>query len=354
MSRPLAKSLLFTGALIALFLFVVEAASQAMFRVRHGQSPRAFAAGHLYRYEHRYRTDHPYLPYIARKGAYDILRFNSLGDRGPEPESPKRRIRLVCYGGSTTFDAAHSDEETWPGMLQAMLGTGRHEVINAAQNGATSADTLVNFALLHADLRPDFLLVLDGINDLESSYQTGFRSDYSHRRRKIPDFPFPFLDSLPRWLDRSALWVQFRFSLTGDQRDLHELYTIHGEFDFERGPFGLEAFRRNLLSLDALAAAHGAKLVLGTPPFYRAKADKLQWALEAPGIPFGAPWQKGIDAENRVIRELARTRKNVRLAEVAGSFIPSERTMTDFCHLNADGNRKVAEAFYAALKRAGI
>ncbi|MEK9145670.1 MAG: hypothetical protein AAB339_08690, partial [Elusimicrobiota bacterium] len=105
------------------------------------------------------------------------------------------------------------------------------------------------------------------------------------------------------------------------------------------------------LSLDALARLHGARLILGTPPFYREHADDLQWARESPGVSFGAPWQRGIDAENDIIRALARADKNVVLAEAARSFAPSRETMTDFCHLTEAGNRKIAEAFLAALRR---
>ncbi|MEK9146502.1 MAG: GDSL-type esterase/lipase family protein, partial [Elusimicrobiota bacterium] len=228
------KRVSFIAAIAVSLVAATEGASYVLFYWEHRRLPHEFAASRLRRPESHYRTDHPYLPYIAEQGRWRNIRFNSLGDRGAEPDRPKRRIRLVCYGGSTTFDMAHDEDKTWPGMLQRLLGEERYEVINAAQNGATSADTLVNFALIHADLKPDYLLVLDGINDLESSFQTGFRPDYSHRRRKIPDVPFPILDALPGWLDYSALWVQVRWALTGDQRDLHELYTKVGAFDYQR------------------------------------------------------------------------------------------------------------------------
>jgi lysophospholipase L1-like esterase len=335
----------------AVFAGMMEAAGYSVFYFRHREFPHRFAGERFHNaYEAHYVTDHPYLPYLAREGVWKQIRFNSLGDRGGEPEMPKKRIRVICFGGSTTFDAVHDDEHTWPGILQKSLGTGRYEVINAAQNGATTADTLVNLALLHSDLQPDFILVLDGINDLESSYAVGFRPDYAHRRRKIPDVPYPIFARLPRWLEYSSVFVETQAALLGDRGDLHWLYTrpTAYRFDFERGPFGLDTFRRNLMHIRAICREHKAKLVLGTPPYYRLLAER-QRSL---GKDFPGAWQRGIDAENAIIRDVASKTPNVFLAEVAESFSPTELEMLDFCHFTEKGNERVAESFYKAIKAA--
>lgn len=331
---------------VLLFAATLELAGYAGFRVKHGVFPREFARRHYGAAPALYMGDHPYLPYIATKGRAGRAEFNSRGDRGPELETPKRRVRLLCYGGSTTFDVPHAWEETWPGRLQALLGADRYEVVIAAQNGATTADTLVNYALVHSDAPADYVLTYEGINDLESSFTPGFRPDYAHRRRKIGSTPYPFFERLPEALHYSALYTAVRWRLVGPRGDLHALFSRPGAYDFQRGPFGLATFRENLKSLHALARSRGAVLVLGTAQYYQ------PWAEAHFGKDFAEGWRRGLAAENEIQRELARTLPGAELAEVAASFTPTEEHLTDFCHLTAKGNELVARAFHAAVRRA--
>lgn len=323
----------------------VEAFGWLGFRLKYGQWPPAFAVSNFYQPVNLYMGDHPYLPYLARKGSSGRVEFDALGNRGPGLETPKRRVRVLCYGGSTTFDASHDWDRTWPGRLQARLGP-RYEVVLAAQNGATTADTLVNYALVNAESRADFVLTYEGINDLESSYAPGFRPDYAHRRRKIEGTPYPFFDRLPRALHYSAFYTALRWRLVGPRGDLHARFSRPTAYDFKNGPFGLAAFRRNLVSLHAIARSRGATLVIGTAQYYR------PWADSRFGPDFGEGWERGIAAENDVQRDLARSLPGAYLAEVARSFVPGEAEMVDFCHLTERGNELVADAFYKALKRA--
>ncbi|MBI3548533.1 MAG: SGNH/GDSL hydrolase family protein [Elusimicrobia bacterium] len=345
-SRSRSQAALFSLVAASLAYLLIEAAGYAFFALHFRSLPYRFAMAQFYPPEHHYLTDHPYLPYLAKKGRVGNLVFNALGDRGDEPESPKRRVRVVCYGGSTTFDGGHSIERTWPGYLQELLGRDKYEVINAAQNGATTADTLVNFALIHADLRPDFVLAMEGINDLEASYYPGFKSDYSHRRRKIGEIPYPVLYRLPKALNHSALYVAFRWKLEGPRGDLHALFSRPGKaYDFKNGPFGLAAFKRNLAALSALAKLHGAKIVLGTPLYSKAKADAMF------GAEFAEGWQRGLDAENAIQRALPAADPNISIADISARLRPTDDMMIDFCHLTEAGNLAVARMFHDAIKR---
>lgn len=325
---------------------VVEACGWLAFKVKHGAFPPAFAAAQWTAEPERYMSDHPYLPYIATKGKSGRLEFDERGDRVPGAETPKRRVRLLCYGGSTTFDAMHDWDETWPGRLQALLGKERYEVVIAAQNGATTADTLVNYALVHSDVPADYVLTYEGINDLESSYAPGFRPDYAHRRRKIGGTPYPFFEKLPAWLHLSAVYTALRWKLVGPRGDLHARFSRPTRYDFEGGPYGLGAFEANLRSLHAVARGRGARLILGTAQYYQ------PWADANFGKEFGDGWRRGIEKENALQRRLAAELPGAQLAEVAASFAPTEAEMTDFCHLTAAGNEKVAKAFLAAVRRA--
>ncbi len=292
------KKTLFFILMFLLLSLVVELFGHGFFYVRYGCLPKKFGDD-VFRPRTMYKTDHPYLPYIALKSTDGSreFHFHSFGGRGKEPEYPKTKIRIVTYGGSTTYDGMHKWAKTWPGYLQQFLGTEQYEVINMAQNGATTADTLVNLSLLGIDLNPDFVLVYDATNDLESSYSINFRPDYSHRRRNIGKIPYPLFDRLPRWLEYSSMFVALRHLLIG-RYNLSMLYTRpEATYDFKNGPFGLETFRRNLRSINAVAKANNAKLILGTFQFYKPFAVKMQ------GPEFADAWEKGLNLENEIIRE---------------------------------------------------
>jgi hypothetical protein len=339
---------LWLAPLLALLVFaaVLEALMYCYVLVQHGLLPHQLARRDFYPYEHHYQEDHPYLPYLALPGKYGFLEFNSFGDRGPELDAPKRRTRILCYGGSTTFDAAHPWEQTWPGQLQALLGKDRYEVVIAAQNGATTADTLVNYGLIHSHHQADYVLAYEGNNDLESSFCADIKPDYSHRRRKIALNISPFVRLLPRWLDWSGTYVAFRSVATAPLGNLHSLYTRPCEKpDLEGGPFGLDLFRRNLLNIHALARANGAQLVLGTFVFHR------PWAEKNMTKGFGAAWERGSRLENDIIRELPKGRQGLAVAEIARGFPASEETMLDFCHLTEKGNAVIAREFHAVIRR---
>lgn len=338
------KRLAFGFAAAALAFLLLEACGWAGFRLKHGDWPRAFAAKNFDQPSHLYMGDHPYLPYLATEGKAGVLEFDALGNRGPGLDAPKRRVRVLCYGGSSTFDAAHEWAKTWPGMLQGLLGP-KYEVVIAAQNGATTADTLVNYALVQSASAADFVLTFEGINDLEASYAPGFRTDYAHRRRKIDGIPYPIFGRLPAALHYSSVYTALRWKLVGPRGDLHAQFSRPTKYDFAHGPFGLDTFRRNLESLGAVARQRGATLVLGTAVFYR------PWADANFGADFGDGWERGIKAQNAIQRGLAKTIPGARLAEVAGSFAATEAEMTDFCHLTERGNALVAQAFFKALRR---
>jgi lysophospholipase L1-like esterase len=339
------KKLLFLILTVALVVAAVEAGGYALFYLRFGELPRSFGR-QTFAVMRLHMPDHPYLPYFATAGLRGNIQLNSWGDRGPEPEDPKRRQRIICFGGSTTFDQEHRWEETWPGHLQRLLGEDENEVLIAAHNGDTTAETLVKLTVLHIDLQPDLILVYHGTNDLEASYTRGFRSDYAHRRRDVGKTPYPVFDRLPRWLDYSSVFVATRYSLVGSRGGMWQLYTRQGlSYNLQEGPFGLDTFERNLRSINAIAQENGARVVLGTFVFYR------PWGESVFGTTWAEAWQTGIERQNDIIRTFAAGNANVSCADIARVFEPGEEHMLDYCHLKPAGNEAIARAFYEAIRR---
>jgi len=156
------------------------------------------------------------LPYLLKQRINSWIHVNSYFSRGPEPETPKKRIRILTYGGSTTFDYAHKFPETWPGYLQEYLGKSKYEVINTAHSGVTTADTLIKLQLMHSYLQPDFILVYHGTNDFHFASQNSenFKTDYSHSRRHIGSVPYTLFKKLPEWFGYSSLFTLIQGYIT--------------------------------------------------------------------------------------------------------------------------------------------
>lgn len=298
-----------------------------------------------------YITDHPYLPYLIKMRKNPWIQINSYYIRGPEPEFPKKRIRILTYGGSTTFDYAHKIKETWPGYLQEYLGL-KYEVINAAHSGATTADNLIKLELMHSYLEPDYILVYHGTNDLYFSLRNGknFRTDYSHSRRHVVPIPYPFFLKLPQWLSYSSIFTITQGYLIGYRgQGLHPRYTFPDQvLDFNSRDKGYKTFKTNLMFINLIAEHINSTVILGTFQYYKIGMErKWLWCDRI----CRDQWEEGINKQNEIIRLLSKGNDNILLAEVAESFVPSDNTMTDHCHLTSLGNQYIAKAFFKTIKK---
>ena len=131
----------------------------------------------------------------------------------------------------------------------------------------------------------------------------------------------------------------------GDRSSLWTLYTrFDNDTDLRRGPFGLDTFRRNLVSLNAICREHHAKVVLGTFQYYK------PWAEIHRDQTWADAWEHGLARENDIIRALADSDDNIWCADVARSFVPTPEHMVDFCHLTTLGNRLIARAFFDTIE----
>ena len=87
------------------------------------------------------------------------MHFNARGQRvtnvrDVEVPKPEGTYRVVCEGGSTTFDLlAPDDAATWPARLGAFLKP-RADVVNAGFPGWTSLESLVSLETRDLDLSP--------------------------------------------------------------------------------------------------------------------------------------------------------------------------------------------------------
>ena len=184
---------------------------------------------------------------------------NSHGFRGPEFAVPKPQgtYRIVCLGGSTTYDDQVGDADTYPVQLEALLRQARPgrsiEVVNAGVPSYTSAESLASLAFVCVDLQPDAILIYDNINDYRPRLYPNFDPAYFHYR-KVWDGSARLRETGEGNLRAGTIDSYLQRMPPEPQGDKAENARRAGTW----------AFRRNLLSMCGIAKAHGIAIVLST------------------------------------------------------------------------------------------
>ena len=309
---------------------------------------------------------HPFLSVAGRPGAGlrlpgHVATFNSFGTRGPEVEmpKPKGRFRVVCEGGSTTFDLlAADDASTWPARLARELGPGA-DVVNGGFPGWTSVQNLVALELRDVDFSPDLVVVFAGINDTQPAGHVPFFRDYSVGHGEIlprilgavpPPLPLVSrlvfvewlrnrLGSVPRGVDGRGYAPAWRWH-GGARRD-----AMTEE--------GVDVFRRNLRSMAGVATAFGARTL------FVAQTARLRAGREEADRDYLESWTPGLTWKgylDGVVRYNAAARQ---LADdgVASFFDPfasegfADADFADPVHFSAAGSDRFARILAAEIER---
>ena len=268
---------------------------------------------------------HPFLvvagrPDAALEVAGHVVHFNSRGQRVtnvrdvPVPK-PAGVFRIVCEGGSTTFDLfAADDASTWPARLGELLGP-RADVVNAGFPGWTSLESLVSLEIRDVDTRPDLVVVFSGINDLQPAGHTPFAPDYSAGHAEILR-RVTGVAPIPVSLAARSVFIEWLLGRVAPRRP-GETTTSEGyspSFDRKglapRDDIPVEAlavYERNLRSTIAVATSHGARtLLVAQTARVRAgheAADRAWLEALSPGLTT-AGYLAGLKRYNAVAKKL--------------------------------------------------
>lgn len=143
----------------------------------------------------RYRP-HPYIGFEPNPRFIDLHGnkiHNSFGYRGREfPfKKPSGTFRIVCFGGSSTYDTPIWDnEKTYPRQLEKYLSRMdnnkhfRFEVINAGVGGYTSLEVFLNLVLKASLTHADLYVFYMGFNDIYPHIRQNL--DYQMLKYRIP------------------------------------------------------------------------------------------------------------------------------------------------------------------------
>lgn len=124
---------------------------------------------------------HPLLQGVPNPGAYGQVSHSANGHRttvnvGKHDDA----IKIVALGGSSTYDIAVADENTWPSVLSSRLGPG-FTVENLGVPGYSSVEHIIQAAFdLRGERRPKCAIAYLGWNDLRNNGIEGTKADYSN------------------------------------------------------------------------------------------------------------------------------------------------------------------------------
>jgi lysophospholipase L1-like esterase len=307
--RALAANVLVPLALAVFLFLLLEGGCRAALRLKTGAWPETQVAAYtkfVQKIGKAYRP-HPLLVVAGRpdavlEAAGHVVRFNARGQRvtnvrDVDVPKPEGTYRVVCEGGSTTFDLlAPDDAATWPARLGTFLRP-RADVVNAGFPGWTSLESLVSLETRDLDLKPDLVVVFSGVNDLQPASHVPFAPDYSVGHAEILPRVTGVAPVPVRLVSRLVFveWLRGRLKPQGSP-PAAEGYTP--SYEWKGGPRrddipaeAVAVYERNLRSTIAVASAHGAHALLV------AQAARVRAGHEKGDLAWLEGWTPGLTAK---------------------------------------------------------
>lgn len=366
---PAANLLVPAGIAVSLFFFL-EAGCRIIGRVRKGEWPETRAeayTGFVRQIGKAYRP-HPLLVVCGRpdallRAAGKEVAFNARGQRGtnvlnlPMPKPPGR-FRIVCEGGSTTFDLLASDNAaTWPARLGSLLSGKNVDVANAGFPGWTSLESLVSLQIRDVDLRPDLVVVFSGVNDLQPAGHEPFAPDYSAGHAEILPRVTGVAPVPVRLVSRSLFVESLLDLLRPGRREGVEGYAPAYEWTGGARRDDIPAaavavYERNLRSTIGVASAHGARVLLVAQAARvrtgSGTADDEWLKGWTPGLT-SAGYLAGLARYNAVAKKLGDEGVALFLDPFAGGAF-GDGDFLDPVHFSAPGSEKFAQSLAAFIE----
>ena len=265
---------------------------------------------------------------------------------------------ILLLGGSV-LNRDWSDVEQLLGEELQRRGSEPFRIFNMAQPAHTSLDSLYKYRRLDSQ-RFDLVIVYHGINDIRANCcpDEVFQDAYQHyrwyrltgfldRTRQLSWLASPAVLQLSQTVLQEQLGLITPMPREQPRRD----WLQHGATIKTAA-----TFRHNLLEMNELATTRGDTLLLATFAWYLPDSYSLSrfttGSLDYAGCErscavehyWGLPQHvvTGLKVHNRIIREIARTRPEPGLVDLAQLMPAQGMLFCDICHLSPQGSRLMA------------
>lgn len=167
--------------ILLLLIALIEVVGQSIFYLKHNRFTFEPTAN-LEKYYKLYEA-HPFLVSRLKKNAVVEFGGNDISITGDNTrwtgasENDDGLIKVAVLGGSTTFSTGVTDEDSWPALLQQKLGPD-YSVINYGVPGYSTAEAIIQMALIVPESKPDIVIFLEGWNDIRNYHKPDLGEDY--------------------------------------------------------------------------------------------------------------------------------------------------------------------------------
>ncbi len=305
---------------------------------------------------------HPYL--VARpKADVRVERGGVIVTLTPEhtrwtgaADDDVERVRIACIGGSTTFGVLVDDEDTWPAILQKQLGDAV-TIRNYGVPGYSTAEHVIQMALVVNEWRPDIAIFYVGWNDLRSYHDPRAVPDYyGHGMNQwgVLELVPPGSRHLkPALMERSGIvWIAERLRNLAGIEPSAPMIPAGSDTRSDPDPEVDRLYARNLETILALAKAIDARPVF-VPQQMNADAfeDDSRARPWTPRV-IDAAVPRLMDHLNGILEQTC-TAPCVFAADVARERYPTE-DFVDEGHFSRSGGERFARALEQSLRRSAL
>jgi len=231
-----------------------------------------------------------------RPNGYNTLTtLNDYGFRNKEDvvePKPPGSLRIIAFGGSTTFGYNLRDGETYTERLEALLrrdpdyaGT---QVLNAGRITYSSAQNLILMKRLVPRLKPDYALLYEGVNEILNAW--ALEAD----GRSLDDLKSQYgvigkSYDYNRWLKRNSLIVRFvdyvvktrHLEPEGTERATKGCGDVADSTDVHVHPWIIENYRHLLRQMIEFLRVHHVTVIVFRYPSVCSEKQRLFSDLSA-------------------------------------------------------------------------
>jgi lysophospholipase L1-like esterase len=308
----------------AVFVLGVEGVGRAIIHLKYGVAGKTYG---LWQYDRE-------LGAIHAPNAYNTnAQTNNFGFRNSEDviePKPANALRIIAYGGSTTYCYNLPNDMTWPAQLARILRAQRNPSDQVLNAGAIMWSMGHEFARAKRDLpkfKPDIVIIYSGVN--EEANADALRAagvDIGRALQEGRTGLFTRDLDQARWLKRNSVIVRYlEYVSLPWLRGAggHEVPVVH-----EASPRGFDLevsrnFNATLRDFIALTRAHGARpiyVVLGGLPENGSNQRLLQYSRQ------GAEVARELDVTVIDAQEIVESHKGDRRALFADSGVHWSQT----------------------------